>query len=130
MLIFTTFPAHITARATSNCPAALSPMCCPCDTCTCTDTLLACPCSIVFIDEVDKIVASRNSAWRSGDPSSQGVQRDLLPIIEGGWVGWGVGWLDTLRGGLLAGWSVLASGWAGRGSCNQSWAWPGLRLFV
>ena len=30
-----------------------------------------------------KIVASRD-AWRSGgDPSSEGVQRDLLPIIEG-----------------------------------------------
>uniref|UniRef100_A0A7S0R509 AAA+ ATPase domain-containing protein n=1 Tax=Chlamydomonas leiostraca TaxID=1034604 RepID=A0A7S0R509_9CHLO len=38
---------------------------------------------IVFIDEIDKIVNSRNSPWRTGDPSSQGVQRDLLPIIEG-----------------------------------------------
>ena len=40
----------------------------------------------MFIDEIDKIVTSRNSPWRSGDPSSEGVQRDLLPIIEGGWV--------------------------------------------
>ncbi len=38
---------------------------------------------IVFIDEVDKIVAGRDAAWRGGDPSSEGVQRDLLPIIEG-----------------------------------------------
>lgn len=36
---------------------------------------------IVFIDEIDKIVGSahRNSA----DASDEGVQRDLLPIIEG-----------------------------------------------
>jgi len=38
---------------------------------------------IVFIDEIDKIVAGRDAAWRGGDPSSVGVQRDLLPIIEG-----------------------------------------------
>ncbi|GLI58986.1 hypothetical protein VaNZ11_000807 [Volvox africanus] len=39
---------------------------------------------IVFIDEIDKIVSGgRGERWRSGDPSSEGVQRDLLPIIEG-----------------------------------------------
>lgn len=38
---------------------------------------------IVFIDEIDKIVAgSGGRSWRGGDPSSEGVQRDLLPIIE------------------------------------------------
>jgi ATP-dependent HslUV protease ATP-binding subunit HslU len=38
---------------------------------------------IVFIDEIDK-VASGGSAGRSGpDVSREGVQRDLLPIIEG-----------------------------------------------
>ncbi len=36
---------------------------------------------IVFIDEVDKI-ASRQDA-RGGDVSREGVQRDLLPLIEG-----------------------------------------------
>lgn len=37
---------------------------------------------IVFIDEIDKIVS--NSEHRYGaDASSEGVQRDLLPIIEG-----------------------------------------------
>jgi ATP-dependent HslUV protease ATP-binding subunit HslU len=37
---------------------------------------------IVFIDEIDKIVSS--SEYRYGaDASSEGVQRDLLPIIEG-----------------------------------------------
>ena len=37
---------------------------------------------IVFLDEVDKIVSS--SDYRHGaDASSEGVQRDLLPIIEG-----------------------------------------------
>mmetsp|Transcript_12895 Transcript_12895/g.35139 ORF Transcript_12895/g.35139 Transcript_12895/m.35139 type:complete len:547 (+) Transcript_12895:136-1776(+) len=38
---------------------------------------------IVFIDEIDKIVSSRSTSFRTGDPSSEGVQRDLLPIIEG-----------------------------------------------
>jgi len=38
---------------------------------------------IVFIDEIDKIVSSRSASFRTGDPSSEGVQRDLLPIIEG-----------------------------------------------
>lgn len=37
---------------------------------------------IVFIDEIDKIVSSRES-FRGADASAEGVQRDLLPIIEG-----------------------------------------------
>ncbi len=38
---------------------------------------------IVFIDEIDK-VARRSSSGRSGpDVSREGVQRDLLPIVEG-----------------------------------------------
>jgi len=37
---------------------------------------------IVFIDEIDKIaVSSKNHS--SSDPSKEGVQRDLLPIVEG-----------------------------------------------
>ncbi|GAB5367852.1 hypothetical protein AAMO2058_001267300 [Amorphochlora amoebiformis] len=37
---------------------------------------------IVFIDEIDKICTSPENR-HSGDASSEGVQRDLLPIIEG-----------------------------------------------
>ncbi len=37
---------------------------------------------IVFIDEIDK-VASRESSGRGPDVSREGVQRDLLPIVEG-----------------------------------------------
>ena len=38
---------------------------------------------IVFLDEIDKI-AARNDALRGGgDVSREGVQRDLLPLIEG-----------------------------------------------
>lgn len=39
---------------------------------------------IVFLDEIDKI-AGRNSdsQFRGGDVSREGVQRDLLPLIEG-----------------------------------------------
>jgi len=35
---------------------------------------------IIFIDEIDKIASSSNN---SGEVSRQGVQRDLLPIVEG-----------------------------------------------
>jgi len=37
---------------------------------------------IVFIDEIDK-VASRNDSGGTADVSRQGVQRDLLPLVEG-----------------------------------------------
>ena len=37
---------------------------------------------IVFLDEIDKIVSS-NDYRHGADASSEGVQRDLLPIIEG-----------------------------------------------
>jgi ATP-dependent HslUV protease ATP-binding subunit HslU len=37
---------------------------------------------IVFIDEIDKICA-REGQVRGGDVSREGVQRDLLPLIEG-----------------------------------------------
>ena len=36
---------------------------------------------IVFIDEIDKLVSSGD--YRGADASSEGVQRDLLPLIEG-----------------------------------------------
>ncbi|HEX7389669.1 MAG TPA: ATP-dependent protease ATPase subunit HslU [Acidiphilium sp.] len=38
---------------------------------------------IVFLDEIDKICARTESGFRGGDVSREGVQRDLLPLIEG-----------------------------------------------
>ncbi|MFH1300851.1 MAG: ATP-dependent protease ATPase subunit HslU [Planctomycetota bacterium] len=38
---------------------------------------------IIFIDELDKICTSEEGGSRGGDVSRQGVQRDLLPIVEG-----------------------------------------------
>jgi ATP-dependent HslUV protease ATP-binding subunit HslU len=37
---------------------------------------------IIFIDEIDKIAVGSGSSSRQ-DPSKEGVQRDLLPIVEG-----------------------------------------------
>jgi ATP-dependent HslUV protease ATP-binding subunit HslU len=37
---------------------------------------------IIFIDEIDKI-ASKSSSQSSGEVSREGVQRDVLPIVEG-----------------------------------------------
>lgn len=37
---------------------------------------------IIFLDEIDKIAVSSRSDGRN-DPSKEGVQRDLLPIVEG-----------------------------------------------
>ncbi|MBK67004.1 MAG: HslU--HslV peptidase ATPase subunit [Rickettsiales bacterium] len=39
--------------------------------------------AIVFIDEVDKIAARSDQAGGRSDVSREGVQRDLLPLIEG-----------------------------------------------
>jgi ATP-dependent HslUV protease ATP-binding subunit HslU len=38
---------------------------------------------IVFIDEIDKIATRSDGPRASGDISREGVQRDLLPLIEG-----------------------------------------------
>ena len=40
---------------------------------------------IVFLDEIDKVCArsSEGGGFRGGDVSREGVQRDLLPLIEG-----------------------------------------------
>ena len=38
---------------------------------------------IVFLDEIDKICARSSEHHVSGDVSREGVQRDLLPLIEG-----------------------------------------------
>lgn len=36
----------------------------------------------MFIDEIDKITSSSGS-YRKADASDEGVQRDLLPLVEG-----------------------------------------------
>jgi len=38
---------------------------------------------IVFLDEIDKICSSRDLMSKSADASAEGVQRDLLPLVEG-----------------------------------------------
>jgi ATP-dependent HslUV protease ATP-binding subunit HslU len=43
---------------------------------------------IVFLDEIDKVCArSSEGGFRGGDVSREGVQRDLLPLIEGTTIG-------------------------------------------
>lgn len=37
----------------------------------------------MFIDEVDKLCANKTSLYRGASPSDEGVQKDLLPLIEG-----------------------------------------------
>jgi ATP-dependent HslUV protease ATP-binding subunit HslU len=48
---------------------------------------------MIFIDEIDKIVASEGG--RGADVSRQGVQRDLLPIVEGTTVQTRYGYIKT-----------------------------------
>jgi ATP-dependent HslUV protease ATP-binding subunit HslU len=38
---------------------------------------------IIFLDELDKVVAKRDSSAGGADVSREGVQRDMLPIVEG-----------------------------------------------
>ncbi|NLM98545.1 MAG: HslU--HslV peptidase ATPase subunit [Campylobacteraceae bacterium] len=49
---------------------------------------------IIFIDEIDKIAVSSGSQNRQ-DPSKEGVQRDLLPIVEGSTVSTKYGVIKT-----------------------------------
>ena len=49
---------------------------------------------IVFLDEIDKIAVS-SSAQSRQDPSKEGVQRDLLPIVEGSSVHTKLGMVHT-----------------------------------
>jgi ATP-dependent HslUV protease ATP-binding subunit HslU len=49
---------------------------------------------IVFLDEIDKIAVPANSSSRQ-DPSKEGVQRDLLPIVEGSNVQTRIGMVKT-----------------------------------
>jgi ATP-dependent HslUV protease ATP-binding subunit HslU len=48
---------------------------------------------IIFVDEMDKVVASEGG--RGADVSRQGVQRDLLPIVEGTTVNTRYGYVRT-----------------------------------
>ena len=48
---------------------------------------------IIFIDEIDKITGSGQNS--SSDVSRQGVQRDILPIVEGSQVNTKYGLVDT-----------------------------------
>jgi len=49
---------------------------------------------IVFLDEIDKVAVSSNTQGRQ-DPSKEGVQRDLLPIVEGSTVHTKLGMVKT-----------------------------------
>ena len=52
---------------------------------------------IVFIDEIDKICSSSDSKKQNADASSEGVQRDLLPLIEGSVISTKHGNVDTSK---------------------------------
>jgi ATP-dependent HslUV protease ATP-binding subunit HslU len=49
---------------------------------------------IVFIDEIDKIIG-RSQGGKSADVSREGVQRDLLPLIEGSTISTKYGMIKT-----------------------------------
>jgi len=49
---------------------------------------------IIFLDEIDKIAVASGSQSRQ-DPSKEGVQRDLLPIVEGSTVHTKLGMINT-----------------------------------
>ncbi|WP_120931530.1 HslU--HslV peptidase ATPase subunit [Helicobacter pylori] len=51
---------------------------------------------VIFIDEIDKIAVSSKEGGRQ-DPSKEGVQRDLLPIVEGSVVNTKYGSIKTER---------------------------------
>jgi ATP-dependent HslUV protease ATP-binding subunit HslU len=50
---------------------------------------------IVFIDELDKVVSSAHDGGKTADVSREGVQRDLLPIVEGSVVNTKYGMVST-----------------------------------
>ncbi|MGE4319595.1 MAG: ATP-dependent protease ATPase subunit HslU [Deferribacterales bacterium] len=50
---------------------------------------------IIFLDEIDKICASSSQGTKGGDVSREGVQRDLLPIVEGSTVNTKYGMIRT-----------------------------------
>ena len=50
---------------------------------------------IVFLDEIDKVVRNGSSSGGGADVSREGVQRDLLPLIEGSTVSTKYGMVKT-----------------------------------
>ena len=50
---------------------------------------------IVFIDEIDKVAKRQDAGGSGGDVSREGVQRDLLPLIEGNTVTTKYGMIKT-----------------------------------
>ena len=50
---------------------------------------------IIFIDEIDKVASSNGKSGGGPDVSRQGVQRDLLPIVEGSAVNTKYGIVNT-----------------------------------
>ena len=50
---------------------------------------------IIFIDEIDKIAKNHENQSGGGDVSREGVQRDLLPLIEGSTVNTKYGMIKT-----------------------------------
>jgi ATP-dependent HslUV protease ATP-binding subunit HslU len=50
---------------------------------------------IIFLDELDKVAGERGSGGGDADVSREGVQRDLLPIVEGSTVPTKYGMVDT-----------------------------------
>lgn len=50
---------------------------------------------IVFLDEIDKVCARSSEGFRGADVSREGVQRDLLPLIEGTTVSTKYGFVKT-----------------------------------
>ncbi len=50
---------------------------------------------IIFIDEIDKVCTSSSQGGKTADVSREGVQRDLLPIVEGSVVNTKYGMVST-----------------------------------
>ena len=50
---------------------------------------------IVFIDEIDKVTKSGDRGGGNGEVSREGVQRDLLPLVEGSTVSTKFGMIKT-----------------------------------
>lgn len=50
---------------------------------------------IIFLDEIDKIVSRQGEGQRGAEVSREGVQRDLLPIVEGSIVNTKYGMVKT-----------------------------------
>jgi ATP-dependent HslUV protease ATP-binding subunit HslU len=50
---------------------------------------------IIFLDEIDKVCSRDSGSHKGGDVSREGVQRDLLPIVEGSTVNTKHGMVNT-----------------------------------